>query len=97
MFFSLVNQTSEHFLCIYKPTCTVSSPLKVFDMYQGYAQHHGWSFDILEYMTSEIGQWIQTLVIIVRLKGQFTQTQSIANTLPTHFIFVLHCIGVAVS
>lgn len=28
---------------------------EVFDMYQGFAQHHGWSFDILEYMTSEIG------------------------------------------
>ncbi|XP_031171788.1 peptide chain release factor 1-like, mitochondrial [Sander lucioperca] len=28
---------------------------EVFDMYQGYAQHHGWSFDILEHMTSEIG------------------------------------------
>ncbi|KAM3605885.1 uncharacterized protein V6R79_006482 [Siganus canaliculatus] len=28
---------------------------EVFDMYQGYAQHHGWSFDILENMTSEIG------------------------------------------
>ncbi|KAF1375513.1 hypothetical protein PFLUV_G00220990 [Perca fluviatilis] len=27
---------------------------EVFDMYQGYAQHHGWSFDILEHMTSEI-------------------------------------------
>ncbi|XP_044070979.1 peptide chain release factor 1-like, mitochondrial [Siniperca chuatsi] len=28
---------------------------EVFDMYQSYAQHHGWSFDILEHMTSEIG------------------------------------------
>ncbi|XP_029376291.1 peptide chain release factor 1-like, mitochondrial isoform X1 [Echeneis naucrates] len=28
---------------------------EVFDMYQGFAQHHGWSFDILEHMTSEIG------------------------------------------
>ncbi|XP_035519000.1 peptide chain release factor 1-like, mitochondrial [Morone saxatilis] len=28
---------------------------EVFDMYQGYAQHHGWSFDILENTTSEIG------------------------------------------
>lgn len=28
---------------------------EVFDMYQGYAQHHGWSFDTLEYMTSDLG------------------------------------------
>ncbi|XP_062422730.1 peptide chain release factor 1-like, mitochondrial isoform X2 [Pungitius pungitius] len=28
---------------------------EVFDMYQGYARHQGWSFDILEHMTSEIG------------------------------------------
>ncbi|XP_071401194.1 peptide chain release factor 1-like, mitochondrial isoform X1 [Centroberyx affinis] len=28
---------------------------EVFDMYQGFAQHHGWAFDVLEYMTSEIG------------------------------------------
>ncbi|XP_070697193.1 peptide chain release factor 1-like, mitochondrial [Pempheris klunzingeri] len=28
---------------------------EVFDMYQGYAQHHGWSFDILEHTASEIG------------------------------------------
>lgn len=26
-------------------------------MYQGFAQHHGWSFDTLEYMTSDLGQW----------------------------------------
>lgn len=25
-------------------------------MYQGYAQHHGWSFDTLEYMKSDLGQ-----------------------------------------
>lgn len=30
---------------------------EVFDMYQGFAQHHGWSFDILEYMSSDIGWW----------------------------------------
>ncbi|KAM9365885.1 peptide chain release factor 1-like, mitochondrial [Pholidichthys leucotaenia] len=28
---------------------------EVFDMYQGFAQHHGWSFDILEHMTSDLG------------------------------------------
>ncbi|XP_039996085.1 peptide chain release factor 1-like, mitochondrial isoform X2 [Xiphias gladius] len=28
---------------------------EVLDMYQGFAQHHGWSFDILEHMTSELG------------------------------------------
>ncbi|XP_076016374.1 peptide chain release factor 1-like, mitochondrial [Genypterus blacodes] len=28
---------------------------QVFDMYQGFAQHHGWTFDVLEHMTSEIG------------------------------------------
>lgn len=28
---------------------------EVFDMYQGYAQHHGWSFDILEHVTSDLG------------------------------------------
>ncbi|XP_030296965.1 peptide chain release factor 1-like, mitochondrial [Sparus aurata] len=28
---------------------------EVFDMYQGYAQHHGWSFDLLEHMTSDLG------------------------------------------
>ena len=26
-------------------------------MYHSFAQHHGWSFDVLEHMTSEIGQW----------------------------------------
>lgn len=35
---------------------TVSSSLKVFEMYQGYAQNQGWAFDILEHMTSDIGQ-----------------------------------------
>lgn len=33
----------------------VSSPLKIFDMYHGFAQHCGWSFEILEYITSDIG------------------------------------------
>uniref|UniRef100_A0A3P8U828 Peptide chain release factor 1-like, mitochondrial n=1 Tax=Amphiprion percula TaxID=161767 RepID=A0A3P8U828_AMPPE len=28
---------------------------EMFDMYQGFAQHHGWSFDVLEHMTSDIG------------------------------------------
>ncbi|XP_028323692.1 peptide chain release factor 1-like, mitochondrial [Gouania willdenowi] len=28
---------------------------EVFDMYQGFAQHHGWSFDVLEHMSSDIG------------------------------------------
>uniref|UniRef100_UPI0037E9A4A0 peptide chain release factor 1-like, mitochondrial n=1 Tax=Semicossyphus pulcher TaxID=241346 RepID=UPI0037E9A4A0 len=28
---------------------------EVFDMYHGYAGHHGWSFDTLEHMTSELG------------------------------------------
>ncbi|KAK1905592.1 Peptide chain release factor 1-like mitochondrial [Dissostichus eleginoides] len=28
---------------------------EVFDMYQGYAHHHGWSFDVLEYMTNNLG------------------------------------------
>ncbi|XP_035461178.2 peptide chain release factor 1-like, mitochondrial [Scophthalmus maximus] len=28
---------------------------EVFDMYHGFAQHHGWSFDVLEHVTSEIG------------------------------------------
>ncbi|KAM9727931.1 peptide chain release factor 1-like, mitochondrial isoform 1-T2 [Menidia menidia] len=28
---------------------------EVFDMYHGFAQHQGWSFDILEHMTSDIG------------------------------------------
>ncbi|KAM4607995.1 peptide chain release factor 1-like, mitochondrial isoform 1-T3 [Polymixia lowei] len=28
---------------------------EVFDMYQGFAQNQGWVFDVLEYMTSEIG------------------------------------------
>ncbi|KAJ3609961.1 hypothetical protein NHX12_022055 [Muraenolepis orangiensis] len=28
---------------------------EVFDMYQGFAEHQGWSFDILEYMPNEIG------------------------------------------
>lgn len=28
---------------------------EVFDMYQGFAQHQGWTFDVLEYMPSDIG------------------------------------------
>lgn len=28
---------------------------EVFDMYNGFAQHHGWSFEILEHMTSDLG------------------------------------------
>ncbi|XP_072246753.1 peptide chain release factor 1-like, mitochondrial isoform X1 [Leuresthes tenuis] len=28
---------------------------EVFDMYQSFAQHHGWSFDILEHMSSDLG------------------------------------------
>ncbi|KAK7902099.1 hypothetical protein WMY93_018868 [Mugilogobius chulae] len=28
---------------------------EVFDMYQGFAHYHGWSFDILEYMSSDLG------------------------------------------
>lgn len=43
------------FCCAYLPALTISCPLKVFDMYQGFAEHHGWTFDILEYMTSELG------------------------------------------
>lgn len=49
---------------------SISSHLKVFDMYQGFAQHHGWSFDILEHMTSELGLWTHALVIPARLKSQ---------------------------
>uniref|UniRef100_A0A1A7WWJ8 Peptide chain release factor 1-like, mitochondrial n=2 Tax=Iconisemion striatum TaxID=60296 RepID=A0A1A7WWJ8_9TELE len=28
---------------------------EMFDMYLGFAQHYGWSFDILEHMTSDLG------------------------------------------
>ncbi|XP_068183847.1 peptide chain release factor 1-like, mitochondrial [Antennarius striatus] len=28
---------------------------EMFEMYSGYAQHRGWSFEVLEHMTSEIG------------------------------------------
>uniref|UniRef100_A0A1A8KR74 Peptide chain release factor 1-like, mitochondrial n=1 Tax=Nothobranchius kuhntae TaxID=321403 RepID=A0A1A8KR74_NOTKU len=28
---------------------------EMFDMYHGFAQHHGWSFDVLEHMTSDLG------------------------------------------
>ncbi|KAM7408405.1 hypothetical protein PAMA_002227 [Pampus argenteus] len=28
---------------------------ELFDMYHGFAQHHGWSFDILEHVTNELG------------------------------------------
>ncbi|CAL9687819.1 unnamed protein product [Knipowitschia caucasica] len=28
---------------------------EVFDMYQGFAQYHGWSFDVLDYMRSDLG------------------------------------------
>uniref|UniRef100_A0A3P9KXT5 Mitochondrial translational release factor 1 like n=1 Tax=Oryzias latipes TaxID=8090 RepID=A0A3P9KXT5_ORYLA len=28
---------------------------EVFEMYQGFAQYHSWSFDILEHMTSDLG------------------------------------------
>ncbi|XP_077468889.1 peptide chain release factor 1-like, mitochondrial [Stigmatopora argus] len=28
---------------------------ELFDMYEGFAQHNGWSFDILEHMTSDLG------------------------------------------
>lgn len=37
------------------PAGFVWSPLQVFEMYQGFAQYHGWSFDILEHMTSDLG------------------------------------------
>jgi len=38
-------------------------------MYRGFARHHGWSFDILEHMTSEIGQRsTHTVLITARLK-----------------------------
>lgn len=29
---------------------------EIFDMYQNYAAFHGWGFDTLEYMRSDIGQ-----------------------------------------
>lgn len=29
---------------------------EIFDMYQTYAAFHGWGFDTLEYMPSDIGQ-----------------------------------------
>ncbi|MEQ2178470.1 hypothetical protein GOODEAATRI_014326 [Goodea atripinnis] len=29
--------------------------LKMFDMYEGFAQYHGWSFDVLEHMSSDLG------------------------------------------
>ncbi|KAF7220248.1 peptide chain release factor 1-like, mitochondrial [Nothobranchius furzeri] len=28
---------------------------EMFDMYHGFAQHHGWSFDVLEHMPSDLG------------------------------------------
>uniref|UniRef100_A0A1A8GU17 Peptide chain release factor 1-like, mitochondrial n=1 Tax=Nothobranchius korthausae TaxID=1143690 RepID=A0A1A8GU17_9TELE len=28
---------------------------EMFDMYSSFAQHHGWSFDVLEHMTSDLG------------------------------------------
>ncbi|KAJ0067020.1 hypothetical protein NL108_006266, partial [Boleophthalmus pectinirostris] len=28
---------------------------EVFDMYQGFAHYHSWSFDVLEYMSSDLG------------------------------------------
>ncbi|XP_008427017.1 peptide chain release factor 1-like, mitochondrial [Poecilia reticulata] len=28
---------------------------EMFDMYEGFAQHHGWSFDVLEHMSSDLG------------------------------------------
>lgn len=28
---------------------------EVFDMYEGFAQYHGWSFDVLEHMSSDLG------------------------------------------
>uniref|UniRef100_A0A8C7YTJ3 Mitochondrial translational release factor 1-like n=1 Tax=Oryzias sinensis TaxID=183150 RepID=A0A8C7YTJ3_9TELE len=49
-------------VCLYTLLCFelhaagfVCSPLQVFEMYQGFAQYHGWSFDILEHMTSDLG------------------------------------------
>lgn len=33
-------------------------------MYQGYAHHHGWSFDTLEYMKSDLGQWDKSTLLL---------------------------------
>lgn len=32
-------------------------------MYQGFAHHHSWSFDILEHTTSELGQSTHTFLL----------------------------------
>lgn len=43
-------------MCFQTCPCPIIPTFKVFEMYQGYAYHHGWSFDILEHMTSDLGQ-----------------------------------------
>lgn len=35
---------------------------EIFDMYHSYAAFHGWCFDTLEYMSSDIGQWSVTFI-----------------------------------
>lgn len=53
---------------------------EVFDMYQSFAAHQGWGFDILEYMKSEIGQshsFINRFVVVKPfLLLVFTQTST---------------------
>ena len=55
---------------------------EMFDMYHSFTQHQGWSFEILDYMKSEMGQWhvfdsfIQTVTVFVLVK------KAIANERP---------------
>ena len=55
---------------------------EMFDMYHSFTQRQGWSFDILNYMKSEMGQWnvfdsfTQTVTVFVLAK------KSIVNKRP---------------
>lgn len=55
---------------------------EIFDMYQNYAAFHGWGFDTLEYMPSDIGQSLLIPFIIMSYKctgcGARTEPETIA-------------------
>ncbi|MEQ2272741.1 hypothetical protein XENORESO_009878 [Xenotaenia resolanae] len=48
---------------------------EMFDMYEGFAQYHGWSFDVLEHMSSDLGQWV----------SYYSSRTNFKKTISTHF------------
>ncbi|KAF3841862.1 hypothetical protein F7725_023813 [Dissostichus mawsoni] len=64
---------------------------EVFDMYQGYAHHHGWSFDVLEYMTNDLVHRVQRVPKTEKHGRMHTSTMTVAILpQPTEISFTIN-------